>query len=308
MSDSAPAPEMSVVVALIAGRRTALARCLQDLAGQTGVGSIEVLVPYDTTVADVLELAPRYPSVRFIPAEGLDTALARAGASREHHDTLRTIGLRAARAPVVALTEDHARLPAEWCAGLLDALERNPSAGAVGGAVDPGGSDRLALGVYFCDFGRYQSPVPEGPAWFVSDSNVAYRQSALAAVAESWRDDYHETIVHDALRTAGWELRLTPRIVVRQQRDGLRPGAAMRERFVWGRSYASSRVRTVGTGRRLLFALLAPALPFVLTARARRTALERGRGSEFRRALPYVGLLSGAWAAGEWVGYLTGRS
>jgi GT2 family glycosyltransferase len=299
---------MSVVVALIAGTRTALARCLQDLAGQTGVNRIEVLVPYDETVADVIALAADFPSVQFLRAEGLETAAARAGASREHHDTLRTIGLRAARAPIIALTEDHARLPADWCAGLLAALDQHPSAGAAGGAVDPGRSDRLALGVYFCDFGRYQSPVPEGPAWFVSDSNVAYRRDALVAVAASWRDDYHETIVHDALRAAGWELRLTPRVVVRQQRDDLRAGPSLRERFVWGRSYASSRVRTIGAGTRLALALTAPVLAIVLTARSWRTAAARGRGREFRRALGWIGLLNASWAVGEWAGYLTGRA
>ena len=307
MSAAGEGPHVSVVVALISGKRADLERCLAALAGQRDAPPDEVLVPYDDAVADVATLAAGFPGVRFLRAEGLDTRAARAGASREHHDTLRTIGLRAARGEVVVLTEDHAVATPTWCADLQAALEAHPEAAAVGGAVEFGGKGLLARSVYYCDFGRYQNPLPEGPAPFVSDSNVAYRRAALLAVRESWEDDYHETVVHDALVARGFAILLTPRSEVAQARSGLSLGAALRERHVWGRSYAGTRVAGAPASRRAALAAIAFLLPALLTWRLLRGALSRRREiGRFLLCLPMVALLQTAWAAGELAGYVSG--
>src|SRR5262249_19966503 len=151
-------PRLSVVVGLISGKRDDLRRCLRALHTQTVTVPMEIVVPYDDPCADVATLATEFPAVRILRAEGLDTAAARSGASREHHDTLRTIGIRAATGEVIALTEDHAHTAETWCAEMVAALDRHPQAGAVGGAVDCDSSRRLNWAVWFCDFGRYQNP------------------------------------------------------------------------------------------------------------------------------------------------------
>lgn len=302
---SAPA-RMSVVVALISGRKDDLERCLAALHDQTLALPLEILVPYDEPCAEVTELAGRFPDVRFLPAEGLDTREARAGASREHHDTLRTIGLRAATGDVVALTEDHAHTAQTWCAEMVAALDRHPNAAAVGGAVDCDSPALLNWAVWFCDFGRYQNPLPEGRSEFVSDSNVAYRRQALARVEPAWRGDYHETAVHWAMVEAGFELCSTPRVIVWQARRGLEIRGALRERVVWARSFAGTRARMVGSPRRFVFAALSPLLPVVMTARLAQTAFTRGayRG-KFVAVLPLIVLLQLFWALGEFIGYVT---
>jgi len=307
VSAGGTAPRLSVVVALISGKREDLERCLQALASQRGAPDFEVLVPYDDAVVEVLELAPRFPNARFLRAEGLDTRAARAGASREHHDTLRTIGLRAATGAVVALTEDHAVASPTWAADMAAALADHPRAAAVGGAVECGATTLLARAVYHCDFGRYQNPLPEGPAQYVSDSNVAYRREALEAVRDAWKDDYHETIVHGALVARGFEILLTRKSEVAQVRSGLRLGAALRERFVWGRSYAGTRVAGAPLARRAIFAAISFLLPFLLTLRLLRGTLARKRDiGRFLACLPLVFLLQLGWAFGEFVGYATG--
>jgi GT2 family glycosyltransferase len=303
---AADGPALSVVVGLIAGRVDCLETCLEALSGQNGAVKLEILVPWDDPVAPVTGLAARFPAVRFLHAAGLDSAAARAGASREHHDTLRTIGLRAARGPVVALTEDHARVAGDWARALLDALERHPEAGAVGGAVDCDNDGALYRAVYYCDFGRYRNPLTEGPAWFVSDSNVAYRREALDLVADAWAGDYHETAVHDALVRAGRTLVLTPAAVVWQKRRGLTFGMALKERWVWARSYAGTRVHGRGLAARLPLAAGTPLLPFLLTWRIVRRAMHGGWGGEILPLVPLLLLLHTAWAAGECAGYLTG--
>ncbi len=301
-------PELSVVVGLISGKLADLERCLTALAAQQGAPPFEILVPYDEPCRDALTLQSKFPDVRFLPLDGVDTRAARAGGSREHHDTLRTLGMRAARGRFVLLTEDHAHAQPGWCAGLLKGLADHPKAGCIGGAVECGGAGLLAFAVYLCDFGRYMNPLADGPAWYVSDSNVCYRRGVLDEVAEAWRGDYHETIVHGAIAAKGHELRLTPRVVVWQTRSGLTLGEALRERYVWGRSFAGSRVAGAGMGPRLVRAALTPLLPFVLTARLVNGVLQKKRAiGRMIAALPLLFLLSTVWSLGELVGYLTGR-
>lgn len=305
---SAPDPEVSVVVALISGRTEDLERCLAALARQDDVAPLEILVPYDEPCRDVVRLAASFPDVRFIPLEGVDTREARAGASREHHDLLRTLGLRCALGRFVILTEDHAHAHPRWCASLLAALEAHPRAACIGGAVEWGGTSLLSYAVYLCDFGRYQNPLPDAPAVFVSDSNVCYRREALDAIADQWRTQYQETIVHGALARQGHELRLTPHAIVWQARHGLDWSSALRERFVWGRSYAGSRVAGQPGIKRLVLAALTPVLPFLLSWRYFRGAWSRGqpRGRLLLAAMPLF-LLSAWWSLGEMTGYVTGR-
>lgn len=301
-----PATSMSVVVGLISGRKAHVERCLRALHEQTARLPLEIVVPYDEPCADVASLGDAFPAVRFIRAEGLDTAKARAGAGREHHDTLRTIGIRAATGDVIALIEDHGYVAAQWCEEMVAALNRHPDAAAIGGAVECDSAKLLNWAVYFCDFGRYQNPLPEGPAEFVSDGNVAYRRAALETVADSWRMDYHETVVHWAMAAAGLELRTTPRVVVWQARTGLQFGAALRERYVWARSFAGTRTRVAGGVKRWVWAAASPILPVVMTWRLASTAFRRGaHRAQFLKALPLIVLLHTVWAFGEFVGYVT---
>lgn len=297
---------MSVVVGLISGKKDDLERCLRALHTQTLAMPLEIIVPFDDPCAEVATLQRDFPAVKFQRAEGLDTREARAGASREHHDTLRTIGIRAASGDVIALTEDHAHTAKTWCEEMVAALERHPKAAAVGGAVDCDSAHTLNWAVWFCDFGRYQNPLPEGRAEFVSDSNVAYRRSALEKVAETWKDDYHETAVHWAMVAAGFELCTTPRVVVWQARRGLTLGAALRERYVWARSFAGTRARMDGGVKRWIWAAVSPLLPALMTWRLAKTALQRGAYKmQFVRALPLIVLLQSVWAVGEFIGYIT---
>ena len=112
---------------------------------------------------------------------------------------------------MIVLTEDHAHAASAWCRAMASALRQHPQAAAVGGAVECDSNQALAWAVWFCDFGRYQNPLPDGPAAYVSDSNVAYRRDALDRVSAAWQDDYHEAAVHAAMLDAGFELRFSQR-------------------------------------------------------------------------------------------------
>lgn len=299
---------LSVVVALISGENDDLHRCLSALASQTFSGALEILVPYDPPCEHVLSLSDEFPDAQFIAVEHLDTVAARAGASREHHDSLRTVGIRAASGDAIALTEDHAIAGENWCEKMLALLSRNPSVAAIGGAVECRSNRLLNQAVYLSDFGRYQNPLKEGSSPFVSDSNVIYSAKALHAISDVWADDYHETLVHDALTEREGEIWLTPQTIVHQERSHLSWGMALKERFVWARSYAGTRVRVLTSARRLIMIALSYSLPPLMTWRILRGLMQRKRLTlRHLLVLPLVLILQTAWGIGEFVGYLTGK-
>ena len=163
------------------------------------------------------------------------------------------------------------------------------------------------MALWFCDFGRHPPPLPEGTAATLSDTNVAYPAQALAQVAPTWAIVYREPAVHAALLATGLRLYTAPDALVHQARPPIALGAALRERFVWGRSYGGTRPGLTRVAR-LARAAAAPVLPALLTWRVMATAVRRG--GHLGRALgcaPYIVLLQGAWATGEALGYLTNR-
>lgn len=303
-------PELSVVVTVVSDTTSEadtghLVGCLEALERQVNPPAMEVLVTCDARLKGIAELERRFASARFIRAEHF--AIPRRGPSREHHDELRGIGIRHAKAPLVALLEDHGQPEPHWCAELVREHEQQPCA-AIGGAIENAIDKPLNWAVYFCDFGRYQNPVLHGPSPFVSDANVCYKRAALERVAEAWSKAYNETRVHAALAARGETLWLSPEVVVYQHRLNLNLSSALRERYIWGRSYAVTRAATLSSLRRLMLAALSPVLPLVLVLRQLKGVMHTRRNSTaFLQALPLLILLTVAWSYGELLGYLSGR-
>ena len=80
------------------------------------------------------------------------------------------------------------------------------------------------------------------------------------------------------------------------------------ERYVWGRSFAATRVIALPASKRFLLAAMTPLLPFVLFLRQMRKVLASKRNRlAFLRAAPLTFLLNTTWSWGEFVGYITGR-
>lgn len=301
-------PELTVVVAVIAGGKDTMESCLNAL-GEAAEGiRMECLVPFDARLDGVEDLEKEFPWATFIDSRD-DVLTEEFGSdSREHHDILRATGLRRATAPVIALLEDHGTPDKGWCRAVLRS-HRESDASAVGGAVENGMDRLLNWAVYYCDFGRYQNPVPNGDVEFASDSNVSYKRDSLLGVKQQWLEAFHETSVNWEIRRRGGRLRLNPEMVVYQTRRTLRFVPALKERFVWGRSFAGTRAAEVTALRRLMFAALSFVLPFLLTARIVIQGLRKGRHvGKLLRALPLIFLLQIFWALGEFVGYVTGRA
>jgi hypothetical protein len=307
-------PALSVVVAIVSdttGRPDTrhLEPCLAALMRQRGAPAMEIIVPHLPGMAGIAALVEEYANVRFVQAQGLRTYTGRSG-SREHHDELRARGLALACGSVIALIEDHGIPAPDWgaCihANLSDATLRPPFA-AVGGAIENGVDRPLNWAVYFCDFLRYRNPLQAGESAFASDANIAYRRAALESIRPVWQEKFYEPAVNEALRSRGEIVALAPDIVLYQHRQGLRFGPALKERFVWGRSYAAAR----GEGappRRVLWAAFSPVLPALLLARMTAMAWKKRRTlAPFLKVLPLTSMLLISWALGELAGYVTGQ-
>mgnify|MGYP001821258767 CR=1 FL=1 len=287
--------DLSVVIVTLVDTEH-LRRCLDALGRQETQATFEVIVPLDETVDSTTALQNDFPKVNFIDLSG-----------RRTYAELRAAGAHQAQGKLLAVTEDHCLPDTDWVQSIV-AAHAGPSM-AIGGVVKKQGPDKsLNWAVYFLDYLRYMPPVEEHETHELTDLNVSYKMSALREIADVWEKEFHEPTVHSALGERGGKLLLSPSIVVHQRRQ-LKIGHALWDRYAFGRLFGSTRASSVSAGKRLVYALLAPALPVLLVVRLTRHIMNKKRhGKEFVLALPAIILLASAWAWGEFVGYLTGKS
>jgi hypothetical protein len=311
-AEAAPVPppaviRLSVVVTIVDGG-AALERCLAGLAAQVDAPNLEVIVPWDESVAGIAAVSALYPGVRFVPMGNVQPKrpLRTPAGQHELFDRRRAAGLGVATGDLVAIVEDRGVPRPDW-ARQFATLHTTLAHQVIGGAVENGRDAPLNWAVYYCDFSRYQLPFAGGARDYVTDVNICYRRSALEATRALWQERYHETTVNWALRRAGEELYLAPESVVDEFRDDLSLGRLVRERVEWGRLFAYTRARESSIGKRIVWSLMTPVLPLVLFSRIARKQLgERRSRRRFARVAPVVLLLLACWSAGELAGYVTG--
>jgi hypothetical protein len=286
-------PDLSVVIVTLEGPRR-LERCLEALSRQSPMPQLEILVPWDATRPDPAALAAKFPTARFMPVTG-----------RRTYAELRSIGVAAAQAPIVAITEDHCMPCPDWCHQILE--NHKSKHAAVGGAVEKDTPDTaLNWSFYFADYLRYLAPA-EGPSFHLTDCNVTYKLASLQPIASIWRNEFHENQVHEALAARGESLWISPKVLVRQKRH-LELGPALWDRYAFGRLFAATRLVGAPTVRRLIFLATSFLLPALLLLRIVGHLKRTGRYySDFVKASPLVILVCSTWALGEFIGYLTGK-
>jgi hypothetical protein len=305
---SSGAPDLTIIITVVSGKDM-VGRCLDALTPQVNFDEAEIIVPYDERAAGVGELSEDYPGVRFHFISDGEAALNDETDSLEHrfYDRRRAVGLALARAPLIAMTEDHAIPASDWCRRIIEA-HRQPYA-VIGGAIDNGADAALNWAIYYCDFGRYGRPFPGRLAEYASDVNISYKRSALEAIGDTWHSAYHETTVNWTLRSRGEEIFLDPSIVVYQHRPPITFAQAYRERIEWGRVFAETRVAACGRWQRVFYGACAPLLPVLLLSRVARHMIRQRRSiRQIAKTLPLAALLLTGWALGELSGYIAGRT
>jgi hypothetical protein len=174
------------------------------------------------------------------------------------------IGAALARAPVVALLENHVYPDPDWAAAILEA-HRGPWA-AVGSVIDNANPDSATSWVeHLMSYGFHDSSMPGGEGARVSRNNLVFKRSVL---------DGFGARLPDALARDGGLLEEVQRGGGRFYREARarlahlnvsRLGAMLTLRIHSARARAATRARTGGWGapRRFLYVLASPTFPLL---------------------------------------------
>lgn len=211
-------------------------------------------------------------------------------------------GLGVATGRNVAFTTDQLRVAPTWAQALLAAL----ASGAVGagGPIElEAGSDAVTAAAYFIRFSAFSPRAWPAPARArdIPGDNAAYQRAALLRHADLLEEGFWEVEFHRRFEREGGILQMEPG--ARASLAGRVPfGPMLRQRYRHAREFGCSRVKRHGE-RRLTLLLSAPLVPLALLVRMAGRVLPIARERRhFLGALPWLALLSTAWAAGEAVG------
>ena len=287
-----PAPASLSVLVTSYDSPAVLRLCLRSLASQRKVAQIVVADCSPQDPAD--ELAEEFPEVRFLH-----------WARKKRVPDLRWAALEHVGGAIVGALEARCTPAADWARTILAEHAAFPEAPAVGGTVALGsGATAFEMGLYLCEYGAFAPPLAPGPAKALSGANLSYKRSALEENRDLLEAGAWETFLHERWLAQGRPLWLCDARV--EFRNTMKPGAALRQRYHYGRGYAAERVRYQAGSKRYLYAALSPALPLLLTVRMARRAFSKDLAGWFLRASGWVLALNVAWSAGEAAGYLLG--
>lgn len=284
-------------------------RCLEALQPQIQTVDAEIIVPYDEWSNEIGELKAEFPSVIFPYVADLGIAADPNVPAHQHRlcDRRRAIGLQMARGRIIAMTEDQVVPATDWVRQILAVHDRLPDA-VIGGSIDNVVDHPMHWAAYYCDHGRYGSPLVATEAEYVSDLNISYKREAIEITRDIWREAYSETKVHWALRDRGLRLRLDSALKVFKRRPEFSYWHAVRERAEWGRVFAETRTVGADLKQRILFAAMTPLLPALLLMRNCKHMLRQNRtAGQMALALPLIAGFLIAWSWGELLGYVFGE-
>lgn len=300
MSGSSSDSPLAVIVISFAGPPL-VERCLRALSLQTTGPDTEVVIVvggWQHRSGDLAALQAEFAEFRWILAP------------RDHNVArMRTLGIAESAGDPLIFLEDDCVPDGSWLSRLRAAAQA--PWGALGGSIEPGGYRRsLDWAAYFSEYGPFMAPLDDGVPSALPGTNVAYRRHVLAKAlptsGQGASDGFYETFIHQAITSSAHLLQTESGLVVRNVSTWA-PRRALAVRFHHGRGYAGLRTRGFTWWRRAPYVGLAVLLPAVLVWRTAAT-LARKRRFVFQalRAAPWIVLMSCAWSAGEFVGYLAG--
>ena len=265
---------------------------------------MEVLVPFDDTVAEVANFAAEYPDFIFMDL-GTLTKERPINAFEQHglFDRRRSAGLYKARADLIAIIEDRGWPQRDWARKMVEA-HRQFEDGVIGGSVESAAESLARWAVFFVDFGRYQAPFDSEHPDYVTDAIFA--TSGLLCGAPSTFGEGCITNPRSTGISVIWASGLTDadcRTV--QQRADVGLFEMAMERLHWARGFGQVRARGASFGNRLKWCIITPILPAALYLRHRKRQIRIGRHlREFVLATPIILYLLLFWSIGELIGYL----
>jgi hypothetical protein len=288
---AAAAVPLSIVVATIQGWPE-IERNLRTMEVATRrAGGELIVVDGSGRPAPVEKLGPE---VRWISIPGASVFQARAVAYRE------------ALGDVVAITEDHCRVPDDWGERMVDAHRRHPEAAAIGGAVENGAtSTRIDWASFFIVQIAAMPPLKDAsPSRLASAVNVSYKRHALAMLDEHEGMGAMDVLLLQRLRDAGE--RLVADDAIRVEHDqSLGIGGTTVVHYHAGRTMSGFRRQQMGP-RQWIRAGGTFVIPWLRLARIFAVGASKQYRAELLPSLPWIVWLLHAQAAGQFVGYALG--
>ena len=213
----------------------------------------------------------------------------------------RALGLAEARGEIIAVTEDHCIVAADWCRCILAAFEHDPEVMVVGGAVENAATATLLDHMHFLlANGPSMRPLGEaGPRSMSGQANVSYRREVLGPV--DMAQGVLQMQLNRDLGRSGVRMRLDDRLLVWHDQS-VGTTAAMSTHFHNGRCIAGFRRNRLTTIRRVLRIGSCAVLPGYLVLRVFLTVFRKRRlRSHAILGLPLLLLLGCCHAVGELV-------
>lgn len=245
-------PDMSAILVTPDTYKT-IRRTVGSLAAQTAARQLELVIVAPPSAS----IDPREPDLQRI---GRVTVVRDADLTSS--STAKEAGIRAAAAPIVVLTEDHAFPEPGWAAALL-ARFQGPWV-AVGPTVRDATPHSMISAVdHLTGYGAWNEGVPGGEVEFLPGHNSAYRKDLLLKYGDALEGMLDaETVLHWDLRSNGHRLYLeTDAVLVHMGFGRFRPWVIAQ--FNNGRVFAARRIGGWPLHRRIAYALASPAIPLV---------------------------------------------
>ncbi len=288
--------EMSVVL-LTPDNYATVRRTMDHLRAQTARDRLEILVVTPSAARLGLDDAVRgdFGAVRVIEVGPFDSPAAP-----------RATGIRAASAPIVALTEDHSFPEPTWAQALIQAHRQAWAAvGPVAVNANPGSV--LSWANFVIEYGAWIDPTPGGVMPLLPGHNSSYKREVLLRYGDDlgpWLEA--ETLLHWDLRAKGHQLYLEPCArTAHCNFSRLLPAFSLR--FHCARLFAALRAKKWSLAHRLIYIAGSPLIPLVCLYRILRGLQRPGRHIDrVLQLLPTVLLLLVFAAAGEVAGYAVG--
>jgi hypothetical protein len=262
------------------------------------------------TVADRIELVVVVP-------QGMDGALPAAEVAALHSARIVTratvtergesaaTGVAAARAPIVALAENHCFPEPSWAEALL-AAHRSGAAGVGPAVINANPESLISQALHAFGYGQYHRGRAGGAAAELPLHNSSYLRAHLpATITELEPVLADERALQRKLIAEGRELRFDPGPVKRHLNES-NWGQLIGLLYGSGRRYGGARARSWGLARRLGYAAATPLLAIPIARSIWGRALQ---DSTPRRSMGLAGVIAIAGllhAIGEAISYLAG--
>jgi hypothetical protein len=222
--------------------------------------------------------------------------------------TPRAVGVRAARAPVVAFAEDHAYPAPGWAEALIEA-HRQPWAAVGPAIINANPQTRISRTDLFLCYGPFVAPAQSGVVSSVAGDNSTYKRGLLLKYGdrlEAMLED--EGALHRDLRAKGYQLYLEASAQTRHL-NFTRMSAWLSLRYHGGRVYGARRVEQNHWSllRRLIYIAASPLFPLLQVWPLLRVIRRPGRQPELlSRVFPEIAAALVAGVVGEVAGYACG--